>query len=106
MTERQLIQHANQLLIRPRQATAGLWARASALLARQALELSMDKFWTRCGWEMQRCSFRSVIMSHLMCLLETGDLACALTEKVGGIDRGAQVPATNLSFPGRVTEGP
>ena len=73
MTERQLIQHANQLLIRPRQATAGLWARASALLARQALESSVDKFWTRCGWEMQRCSFRS----QLLCLQELAGVEVA-----------------------------
>ena len=64
MTEQQLIQHANQLLIRPRQTTVGLWARAAALLARQALESSLDKFWTRCGWQLQRCSLRS----QLLCL--------------------------------------
>jgi len=66
MTEQQLIQHANQLLVRPRQATVGLWARAAALLARQALESSLDKFWDRCGWQLQRCSFRA----QLLCLHE------------------------------------
>ena len=62
MTEQQLIQHANQLLIRPRQATAGLWPRACALLARQALESSLDRFWERCGWKLQDCSFRAQIL--------------------------------------------
>jgi len=64
MTETELIRQANNLLLRPHQATAGLWPRASALLARQALESCLRKFWDQRGWSLQRCSFRA----QLLCL--------------------------------------
>jgi len=36
---------ARDLLQRPTRATAGLWPRATALVARQALEGALDTFW-------------------------------------------------------------
>jgi hypothetical protein len=36
---------ARDLLRRPEARTAGYWPRASALLARQALEMALDDFW-------------------------------------------------------------
>lgn len=64
MTEAELIRQAHDLLLRPHQATAGLWPRASALLARQALEAGLKNYWSQRGWALQGCSFRA----QLLCL--------------------------------------
>ena len=40
-----LIRAARDLLERPDPMTAGIWPRASALLARQALESALDELW-------------------------------------------------------------
>ena len=44
---RDLLAMAHDLRRRADPATAGLWPRASALLARQALEAVVDQFWER-----------------------------------------------------------
>lgn len=41
-----LLSMARQLLARASPETAGLWPRAAALLGRQALERSIDDYWT------------------------------------------------------------
>ena len=40
-----LITEARRLLERPDAMTAGIWPRATALLARQALEAALDDLW-------------------------------------------------------------
>lgn len=45
MTPDQLLTAAERLLERPDAKTAGAWPRAAALLARQALEQSLDAYW-------------------------------------------------------------
>lgn len=45
MTPPELLEMAQQLLERKDAKTAGLWPRAAALLARQALETALDDFW-------------------------------------------------------------
>ena len=45
MTPTETLAVAQQLLERPDARTAGLWPRAAALLARQALEETLDAFW-------------------------------------------------------------
>ena len=45
MTPEELLAAARRLIERPDAATAGVWPRAAALLARQALELSMSALW-------------------------------------------------------------
>ena len=45
MTPAETLAVAQQLLERPDARTAGLWPRAAALLARQALEETLDAFW-------------------------------------------------------------
>lgn len=44
-TPTELVMMARQLLDRTSPDTAGLWPRAAALLARQALEQAVDQFW-------------------------------------------------------------
>jgi hypothetical protein len=71
---RELIGLADGLLRRADPATAGLWPRASALLALQALEASLLRLWQRHELDLQGCTMRT----QLICLrsyLEDGTLA-------------------------------
>ena len=45
MTPNDLLAAAQRLLERPDARTAGIWPRAAALLARQALEQGLDAYW-------------------------------------------------------------
>jgi hypothetical protein len=70
----QLLDMARGLLHRTDPSTAGLWPRASALLARQALEASVLGLWKRRTLDLQGCSMRA----QLICLrtyLEDAELA-------------------------------
>jgi hypothetical protein len=64
MTPADLIASAQSLLTRTDPATAGLWPRAAALLARQALEEALDDFWRRKAIRLGRFSTRP----QLICL--------------------------------------
>ena len=65
---------AERLLRRANPATAGLWPRASAILALQALEASLLGLWERRTLDLRDCSMRT----QLICLrtyLEDAPLA-------------------------------
>jgi hypothetical protein len=65
---------ADELLRRADPTTAGLWPRASALLALHALEASLLRLWERRSLDLQGCSMRT----QLICLrsyLEDAKLA-------------------------------
>ena len=64
-----LLEGARQLLRRKDAATAGLWPRASALLARQALEGALDRYWAGQGTPLDDCSTRA----KLICLCQRHD---------------------------------
>ena len=55
---------ARHLMERIDPATAGLWPRATVLLARQALEAALDDFWKVRAPGMERCSMKA----QLLCL--------------------------------------
>src|SRR5688500_1355098 len=55
---------ARNLMERTDAATAGLWPRATALLARQALEEELDEFWRVRAPGLQHCSMKA----QLLCL--------------------------------------
>lgn len=55
---------ARNLMERTDPATAGLWPRATALLARQALESALDDFWKVRAPGMEQCSMKA----QLLCL--------------------------------------
>jgi hypothetical protein len=59
-----LLDMARGLLFRADAATAGVWPRASALLARQALQSSVLELWQRRKLGLQGCSMRA----QLICL--------------------------------------
>ena len=64
MDVRSLLNVAHDLIQRPDPATAGIWPRAGALLARQALEGVLDDFWRQLAPGLERCSMRA----QLLCL--------------------------------------
>ena len=60
----EVVTAARNLIERTDPATAGLWPRATALLARQALEAALDDFWRIRAPGMEHCSMRA----QLLCL--------------------------------------
>ena len=60
----ELLAAATRLMQRPDAASAGIWPRAAALLARQALELAMEAMWTATPQAagLSGCSMRSQIL--------------------------------------------
>ena len=62
----EVLRLARDLVSRPDPATAGLWPRAAALLARQALESALATLWGRRAHGLQACSMRA----QLLCLGE------------------------------------
>ena len=64
LSNQELIVAARHLLERVDPKTAGLWPRASALLARQALEGALDALWARGAPGLELCSARA----QLICL--------------------------------------
>jgi hypothetical protein len=67
VTAEELLAAARHLVERPDAATAGVWPRAAALLARQALELALGGLWAARSpaAELDGCSMRS----QLLCLI-------------------------------------
>jgi hypothetical protein len=66
MTPEELLTAARNLIQRPDAATAGVWPRVAALLARQALELAIAALWAASPQAagLGSCSMRS----QLLCL--------------------------------------
>ena len=62
----QLVAMARQLLQRASPETAGLWPRAAALLARNALEMAVDNYWSRRRIALDSCP----TFPQLICLRE------------------------------------
>ncbi len=66
MISLELLQNADLILTEPRAATAGVWPRAAALLARQAIEAAMTEFWMVRAPGVEWCSTHA----QLLCLPE------------------------------------
>jgi hypothetical protein len=58
----ELLTHSRALLSISSPQTAGLWPRAAALLARQALEESLDEFWASHEPGLANCSTRAQLL--------------------------------------------
>lgn len=67
--ESELVALSRGLLSRTDPETAGLWPRASALLARQALESALDRYWAARGLVFDTYSRRA----QLICLARYAD---------------------------------
>jgi hypothetical protein len=66
MTPTDLLAAAQRLLDRPDARTAGIWPRAAALLARQALEQGLDGYWRSKGLKLADLATKP----QLICLAE------------------------------------
>lgn len=69
MSPPEILAMAQGLLARTDPATAGLWPRAAALLARQGLEATLDELWDEKGLNLRECPTRA----QLICLREFVD---------------------------------
>jgi hypothetical protein len=87
---------ADGLLRRADPATAGLWPRASALLALQALEASLLHLWESRALDLQGCSMRT----QLICLrsyLEDARLAARTGHAWSALSRACHHHAYELA---------
>lgn len=66
MTPRDLLTAARALMQRPDASTAGIWPRAAALLARQAIETAMGELWA--GQRQAAGLSRATMRSQQLCL--------------------------------------
>jgi hypothetical protein len=92
---RDLLDMANGLLRRADPATLGLWPRASALLALQALEASLLRLWERRALDLQGCS----VPTQLICLrsyLEDAKLAARTAHAWASLSRASHHHAYEL----------
>ena len=81
-----LLDLAHGLLRRADPATAGLWPRASAILARQALVASVTRLWDSRTLDLQGCTMRA----QLICLrtyLGDADLAARTSHAWSALSR-------------------
>jgi hypothetical protein len=74
-----LVTVARDLLERSDPMTAGIWPRATALLARQALEAALDDLWRIRAPGIEHCSVRA----QLLCLPYYVNGAAELADRVG-----------------------
>jgi hypothetical protein len=85
-----LLTAAREILHRSDGATAGVWPRASALMARQSLEAALDDFWqSRAPAEARHCAHVST-HAQLLCLrryINDGDLAGRVAWAWSGLSR-------------------
>ena len=87
---------ADRLLRRGDPTTAGLWPRASALLALQALEAGLLRLWERRAIDLQGCSMRT----QLICLrsyLEDARLAARAGHAWSALSRACHHHAYELA---------
>ena len=78
---------ARDLLERPDPHTAGIWPRASALLARHALEAALDDLWRRRAPGLERCSMRAQLLCLPAYLPADVDLATRVSYAWTGLSR-------------------
>ena len=100
-----LLALADGLLRRADPATAGLWPRASALLALAALEASVLRLWERRALDLQGCSMRT----QLICLrsyLEDAKLAARTGHAWSALQPGLPPPRVRARADGRGAAGP
>ncbi len=113
MTPHELLAAARGLMQRPNAPTAGIWPRAAALLARQAIEVAMGEMWTskRQAAELSGSTMRSQVLcltayldhgtasraAYLLAALSQAchyhpyELAPTAAELIGWLDETAQI---------------
>jgi hypothetical protein len=87
---------ARRLLERADPATAGLWPRATALLARQALELALHRLWRRDAPGIAECPARAQLLCLPAYLRGRDGLAQRVSYAWAGLSRACHVHAYEL----------
>jgi hypothetical protein len=87
---------ARGLLARADPDTAGLWPRASALLACRAVEASVDRLWQRRRLDLRGCSMR-VQLILLRVYLDDADLAARASHAWSALSRACHHHAYELA---------
>ena len=100
-----LLGHATALLARAEPTTAGIWPRASALLARQALEAVLDDLWRLRAPGLERQPMRAQLICLRHCLPERPDLAPRVYYAWSGLSRAShqhayELPPTSVELAG------
>jgi len=91
-----LLGHATTLLKRAEPSTAGIWPRASALLARQALESVLDDLWRLRAPGLERHPMRAQLICLRHCLPERPDLTPRVYYAWSGLSRACHQHAYEL----------
>ena len=93
---RAMLTVARDLVQRPDPRTAGIWPRASALLARQALELALDDLWRRRAPGLEHCSMKAQLLCLPAFLPDDVDLATRVAYAWTGLSRATHHHAYEL----------
>jgi len=96
MDGRTMLTVARDLVQRPDPQTAGIWPRASALLARHALEAALDDLWRRRAPGLERCSMRAQLLCLPAYLPGEADLATRVWYAWTGLSRACHHHAYEL----------
>jgi hypothetical protein len=91
-----LLRIARDLVQRPDPRTAGIWPRASALLARQALEAALDDLWKRRAPGLEQCSMKAQLLCLPAYLPKDVELATRVSYAWTGLSRATHHHAYEL----------
>ena len=92
-----LVTVARDLLERADPMTAGIWPRATALLARQALEGALDDLWRLRAPGLEQCSARAQLLCLPFYLQDDDELAEGVCYAWAGLSRACHQHPYELS---------
>ena len=93
---RELLASARSMIERPAQTTAGVWPRAAALLARQALEVALKTYWSAKSSGTEDVSMRAQLLC-LEAMLGDDDVARRAHAAWGALSRACHYHAYELA---------
>jgi hypothetical protein len=96
LQEPALVTVARDLLERADPMTAGIWPRATALLARQALEAALDDLWRLRAPGLEQCSARAQLLCLPAYLPGNEELAERVSYTWAGLSRACHQHAYEL----------
>jgi hypothetical protein len=104
-----MLAHARALLHRGETATAGLWPRAAALLARQALEATLTDLWRHRAPGLEGCPMRAQLLCVEACLPHAADLGARARYAWSGLSRAChqhpyELPPTTTELSGWLSD--
>jgi hypothetical protein len=97
VSEAALLTTARDLIERADLMTAGIWPRATALLARQVLESALDDLWRRRAPGLELCSARAQLLCLPAYLHGDEDLAERVAYAWAGLSRACHQHAYDLA---------